>query len=357
MYPTHTCTKSTYAYRRETPSATPHAVAEQRRPVAFGSVVYPTPLHGSTIVHVLVCACTTTYTGGNPVCVWVEWNREGVPGRRDPGPKSWCALDFYVGVLPLRVNANGVCVVRVLLSVSLLLHVRRSRGRHRMGVPPLSDPLTAVGVEAPALTANVSHIPGLEPVLRRFRSVLSGRWTARKSVSLTTGNLASRATRIHCRKTDRSCSPTEVCPGELMNCNRQAASSVLIVPVKESLVLVRYRCWQLSWKDEVRKQVVLSKDFIEHTCIHGCDISFLKSYLLRTNILDNYWKIVPVVFLKTQIAEDLKNPQRRVCQQPWKDFLDNFIGSQIKKDCVYLFIAEETEKLQTCWEMRCECRV
>lgn len=34
-----------------------------------------------------------------------------------------------------------------------------------MGVPPLSDPLTAVDVEAPALTANVSHIPGLEPVL------------------------------------------------------------------------------------------------------------------------------------------------------------------------------------------------
>ncbi|KYN06387.1 hypothetical protein ALC62_02725 [Cyphomyrmex costatus] len=37
-----------------------------------------------------------------------------------------------------------------------------------MGVPPLSDPLTAVGVEALALTANVSHIPGFEPVLRRF---------------------------------------------------------------------------------------------------------------------------------------------------------------------------------------------
>ncbi|KYN36377.1 hypothetical protein ALC56_09337 [Trachymyrmex septentrionalis] len=37
-----------------------------------------------------------------------------------------------------------------------------------MGVPPLSDPLTAVGVEAPALTANVSHIPGFKPVLRRF---------------------------------------------------------------------------------------------------------------------------------------------------------------------------------------------
>lgn len=145
-----------------------------------------------------------------------------MPGRRDPGPKSWCASDFCVGVLPLRTNAGNVCVVRVPLSVSLLLHVRRSRGRHRMGVPPLSDPLTAVGVEAPALTANVSHIPGLEPVLRRSRPVLSSRWTARKSVSLTTGSPVSCATRIHCRKIGRSC-PTGTCPGvdEPSTSNRQ----------------------------------------------------------------------------------------------------------------------------------------
>lgn len=166
--PTHTYSRSTNAHKHKTPSATPHAVPQQRRSVAFGSMVSPTSFHGSTIVHVLVCACITMYTGSNPVCVWVEWNGGGVPGRRDPGPKSWCASHFCVGVLPLRINADVVCVVRVALSIPVLLYVRRSRDRHRMGVPPLSDPLTAVGVEAPALTANISHIPGFKPVLRRF---------------------------------------------------------------------------------------------------------------------------------------------------------------------------------------------
>jgi len=256
--------RSTYTHKRETPSATPHAVPEQRRPVAFGSIVGPTPFHGSTIVHVLVCACTTTYTENNPVCVWVEWNREGVPERRDPGPKSWCATDFCVGVLPLRMNADDVCVIRVALSVSLLLHVRRSCDRHRMGVSPLSDPLTAVGIEAPALTANVSHIPGLEPVLRRSRPVLSSRWTARKSVSLTTGSPVFCAIRIHCRKIRR-----KICPGV----DESADSSQLSSADFECLDCAGKRIFSArahhevnvdnSQKDEVRKQVVLRKDSIE----------------------------------------------------------------------------------------------
>lgn len=126
------------------------------------------------------------------------------------------------------MDGDDVCAVRVSLSVSLHLYIRRSRGRHRMGVSPLSDPLTTVGVEAPALTANVSHIPGLQPVLRRSRPVLSGRWTARKSVSLTTGSCISCATRIYCRGAGRSC-PTRT---RLGVDESRTVSSVLTVSAK-----------------------------------------------------------------------------------------------------------------------------
>lgn len=118
-----------------------------------------------------------------------------------------------------------------------------SRGRHRMGVPPLSDPLTAVGVEAPALTANVSHIPGLEPVLRRFRSVLPGRWTVRKSVSLTTGSSVSCATRIHYCKIDRSCL-AGVCLGvdELRSTNSFECLTGADKRIPSACALSRGRC-------------------------------------------------------------------------------------------------------------------
>ncbi|KAL0119129.1 hypothetical protein PUN28_009612 [Cardiocondyla obscurior] len=69
----------------------------------------------------------------------------------------------------------------------------------------------AVGVEAPALTANVSHIPGLEPVAPPF-PICPVRWTARKSVSSTTGSSVHCATRIHYLETGGSY-PAEVCPG------------------------------------------------------------------------------------------------------------------------------------------------
>lgn len=165
------------------------------------------------------------------VCLCVD---EGGTERACPGAESgtkilMCIRHLCVGVLPLHMDDDDVYVVRVALSVSLRLYIRRSRGRHRMGVSPLSDPLTAVGVEAPALTANVSHIPGLQPVLRRSRPVLSGRWTARKSVSLTTGSCVSCAIRIHCREVGRSC-PTRT---HLDVDESLTASSVLTVSAKD----------------------------------------------------------------------------------------------------------------------------
>lgn len=202
----------TYTRTWRTPSATPRAASEQRLPVAFGSVATPLafmdrPFSACWFVRAppqvhendLVCVC---------VCLYVD---EGGTERACPGAESgtkilMCIGHLCVGVLPLHMDCDNVCVVCVTLSVSFPLYIRRSRGRHRMGVSPLSDPLTAVGVEAPDLTANVSHIPGLQPVLRRSRPVLSGRWTARKSVSLTTGSCVSCATRIYCREVGRSCS-------------------------------------------------------------------------------------------------------------------------------------------------------
>lgn len=95
--------------------------------------------------------------------------QEAVPGTEIPVCIECLCECLSLSVYPSMWILTMCVFVRVAFAVSLLLHVRRSCGRHRIGDPPLSDPLTAVGIEAPALTANVSHIPGLEPVFRRFR--------------------------------------------------------------------------------------------------------------------------------------------------------------------------------------------
>ncbi|EFN61699.1 hypothetical protein EAG_12703 [Camponotus floridanus] len=140
-----------------------------------------------------------------------------------------------------------------------------------MGVSPLSDPLTTVGVEAPALTANVSHIPGLQPVLRRSRPVLSGRWTARKSVSLTTGSCISctppaSATRIYCRGAGRSC-PTRTCLGvdESRTVSSVLTVSAKVVEKKTLSACAAYPKIDVDnpCKNEIREQIVLRKNFAE----------------------------------------------------------------------------------------------